>query len=133
MDNIDAIVILDRIQDEGGWSNDAYCALQKAIDTLKGGAYLFSPATAPPRHAGHYLTISNMNWYHGGCFDDDRKTGLSLSYKVAYYNNGWNDPFVVAWADLPDFPEEYKEANLKLLEERRKNLKPAYGTECYIG
>lgn len=91
----------------------------------------FTPAAIKPKKPGHYLTISEMNWYHGGCFDTN-KDGLSLSYKVAYWNNGWNDPFVLAWYELPDFPEVYKSVNRKTLEEREKNLKPCYGTACYI-
>lgn len=91
----------------------------------------FTPAKINPKKVGHYLTISEMNWYHGGCFDTD-KEGLSLSYKVSYWNNGWNDPFVLAWCELPDFPEVYKSINKKTLDERSKNLKPCYGTECYL-
>lgn len=91
----------------------------------------FTPAKIKPDKPGHYLTVSEMNWYHGGCFDTD-KDGLSLSYRVAYYSDvvGWNDPFLLAWAELPDFPEIYKSVNRKTMAERAKNLKPCYGTTC---
>lgn len=86
----------------------------------------------PPRENEHYLVISYMNMYHGGCFDRD-KDGTSLSYYVAYYSScGWNCPYVVAWTELPPFPQMYVNRNKKLLEERDKNLKPCYGTRCEV-
>lgn len=93
--------------------------------------YEFTPVCIPPEKPDHYLTISDMNWYHGGCFDENEE-GVSLSYRIAYWNNGWNDPFVVAWCALPGFPEVYKVDNRKLLERRKNNLKPFYGTECEV-
>lgn len=92
----------------------------------------FMSAAVNPKKPGHYLTISNMNWYHGGCFDADTDTGLSLSYRVAYWNGGWNDPFVAMWCELPEFPEDCKYNNRVLLDARQKNIKTVYGTECKL-
>lgn len=80
----------------------------------------FTPISAgnPPKKNGHYLVISNMNMYHGGCFEKNAD-GTSLSYDVAYYScGGWNKPYIVAWCELPPFPQEYVNSNKKFLEKR---------------
>lgn len=109
------------------WSFDLPVVDVSDIDKMPTMGFEFIPATTSPEKPGHYLTISNMNWYHGGCFDEDMETGLTLSYRVAYWNNGWNDMYVIAWCELPDFPEFCKDINLKFLEVSRKNMNPVWG------
>lgn len=79
----------------------------------------FIPAKINPEKTGHYLVISYMNMYHGGCFDR-YNDGTTLSYHVAYYSNvvGWNTPYVVAWCKLPPFPEVYVNGNKEFLKEK---------------
>lgn len=79
----------------------------------------FISAKINPEKTGHYLVISHMNMYHGGCFDR-HNDGTTLSYHVAYYSNvvGWNNPYVVAWCKLPPFPEVYVNENKEFLKEK---------------
>lgn len=63
-----------------------------------------------PEKEGHYLVTSELNYYHGGCWDET-ETGTSRSLAIAFYNgtdkiggkNYWNHTHVIAWRELPDF------------------------------
>lgn len=80
----------------------------------------------PPERSGHYIVLSDMNWYHGGCFDINGLTwekinrpeapaGTTLSLKVAFFSGtgewAWNDPYALAWHELPAIPQEFIDHN----------------------
>lgn len=64
-----------------------------------------------PDEKGHYLVISELNYWHGGCWDKN-KDGTSRSIVVAFYDktdtiggkNYWNHSHVTHWMPLPDLP-----------------------------
>ena len=79
-----------------------------------------------PKRYGHYLVLSDMNWYHGGCFDLNSLTWdkisrpeapaeTTLSLHVAFYDGtdkwSWNDPYALAWHELPEIPQEFIDHN----------------------
>lgn len=62
-----------------------------------------------PELPGQYLVTSELNYYHGGCWDEN-KDGTTRSIAVAYYDgtdkiggkNYWNHAYVTAWQHLPE-------------------------------
>lgn len=62
-----------------------------------------------PDKAGNYLVTSELNYYHGGCWDTN-DDGTTHSMAIAYYDgtdkigrkNYWNHGYVKAWQPLPE-------------------------------
>lgn len=104
-----------------------------------------------PKRYGHYLILSDMNWYHGGCFDlngltwdkisrPEAPAGTTLSLKVALFDGtskwSWNDPYAIAWHELPKIPQEFIDHNRHefqaMLRRFRAERKGPYHTEAVI-
>lgn len=83
------------------------------------GEWMPYPDVVPLEHK-QYLTLSHINWYHGGCWDrngvPERRNApdlrTSLSMRLAFYYGPDNhrydsfDLFCIAWTELPDVKSE---------------------------
>lgn len=80
------------------------------IEILRNSDHWVPVTERLPDEKGHYLVTSELNYYHGGCWDETEK-GTSRSLAIAYYDgtdkiggkNYWNHSHVIAWKSIPDF------------------------------
>jgi hypothetical protein len=58
----------------------------------------------PYRKSCHYLVLSQMDWSHGGVWEEG---GTSENRVVAYFDctGKFNIPYVTHWMPLPELPE----------------------------
>lgn len=100
------------------------------------------PISERPERYGHYLVLSDMNWYHGGCFDINGLTwdkisrpeapaGTTLSLHVAFFDGtskwSWNDPYALAWHELPEIPQEFIDHNKNEFQTRLRQFRADHG------
>lgn len=84
--------------------------IRNAVDLIEKLTWISVQERLPDKE-GHYLVVSELNYWHGGCWDKN-KDGTSRSIVVAFYDktdtisgkNYWNHSHVTHWMPLPDLP-----------------------------